>query len=88
MTVYEVGEDGGGETKHLFALITPLPPSPRGYVGPRLQREVSAGGSFDGVRQNVAAKARAGRWDVRRWRRRRSLDLQGGQSGGSEEELR
>ena len=42
MTVYEVGEDDGGETKHLFASITPLPPSPRGYVGPRLQREVSA----------------------------------------------
>jgi hypothetical protein len=79
----------GGRPSVLFASITPLPPSPRGYVGPRLQREVSGGGSFDGVRQNVAAKARAGRWDVRRWRRRRrSLDLQGGQSGGSEEELR
>lgn len=34
---------------------------------------------------NVAVEARAGRRDV--WRRR-SLDLQGGQSGGSEEELR
>ena len=57
MTACEVGEGGKGETKHLFTSTTPAPypisphrvthshptsPTTRGYVGPRLQREVSA----------------------------------------------
>lgn len=87
MTVYEVGEDGGGRPSICLLRLPPYP-LPQRLCGAKVAARGVCGGSFDGVRQNVAAKARAGQWDVRRWWRRRSLDLQGGQSGGSEEELR